>query len=266
MNNTKIIALLLALVFALSALASCGNGGNGGEGGSGEEGGETGGETGGENETVYTTHAQYLAAKVGDEVKVKTYVQAKQGWWEKDGVGGVASLYTEDRDGGYFIYDMPMSAADYALLVPGTCIEVSGFIAEYAGLHEIADATFKILENEATYIASAFDISAKLKDDNLADYQCQFIAVKNAVVQDKGDGKAFFYGWDGTGSEGGDIYFDVMVDGEKYTFVIESYFTGSSTDVYKAAQALNIGDTIDIEGYLYWYNGPQPHVNSITVK
>ena len=37
-----------------------------------------------------------------------------------------------------------------------------------------------------------------------------------------------------------------------------------NADAYAAAQALKIGDVIDVEGFLYWYNGAQPHVTNIT--
>ena len=33
------------------------------------------------------------------EVTVETYVQAKQSWWEDK-----ATVYTQDKDGAYFVY------------------------------------------------------------------------------------------------------------------------------------------------------------------
>ena len=38
------------------------------------------------------------------------------------------------------------------------------------------------------------------------------------------------------------------------------------TDVYTTVTNLKVGDVIDVEGFLYWYNGAQPHVTSVTVK
>ena len=49
------------------------------------------------------THDEYLAAAVDDEVVVETYVQAKQSWWEDK-----ATIYTQDKDGAYFIYNTAM--------------------------------------------------------------------------------------------------------------------------------------------------------------
>ena len=36
---------------------------------------------------------------------------------------------------------------------------------------------------------------------------------------------------------------------------MEFYLCGQDTDVYKAVESLNVGDVIDLEGFLYWYNG-----------
>ena len=44
------------------------------------------------------TYEEYMAADLETEVTVETYVQAKQGWWENDGVG-MATFYTQDADG-----------------------------------------------------------------------------------------------------------------------------------------------------------------------
>jgi hypothetical protein len=79
---------------------------------------------------------------------------------------------------------------------------------------------------------------------------------------------AFFYNWDGSGTEGSDsdLYFDATVDGKTYTFVIEYYLTGPDSNAYKAVQALKVGDKVDLEGFLYWYEGAQPHITKVTVK
>jgi hypothetical protein len=77
---------------------------------------------------------------------------------------------------------------------------------------------------------------------------------------------AFFYSWDGSGSQGDDLYFKASVNGQTYTFTVESYLTGSDTAVYKAVEALKVGDTVDMTGFLYWYEGANPHITNITVK
>ena len=75
--------------------------------------------------------------------------------------------------------------------------------------------------------------------------------------------KLWLYNWDGSGQEGNDVYFNVELNGTTYTFLVRAYLTDASTEVYQAAKALNIGDKIDMEGFLYWYNGANPHITSI---
>ena len=70
----------------------------------------------------------------------------------------------------------------------------------------------------------------------------------------------------GSGTEGDDLYFNASVGGQTYTFTVESYLCGSDTEVYKAVQALEVGQTVDMEGFLYWYEGANPHITKVTVK
>jgi hypothetical protein len=86
------------------------------------------------------------------------------------------------------------------------------------------------------------------------------------TVEDAGDGSAFLYKWDGSGSDGDDLYFNVSSNGQTYTFTVESYLCDNTTEVYNTVKNLNIGDTVDMEGFLYWYEGVNPHITSVTVK
>ena len=63
-----------------------------------------------------------------------------------------------------------------------------------------------------------------------------------------------------------DLYFKASANGETYTFVIEYYLCNEKTEVYEAVRNLKVGDTIDLEGFLYWYEGAQPHITSVTVE
>ena len=204
------------------------------------------------------THAEYIAADMDSEVVIETYVQAKQSWWEDK-----ATVYTQDKDGAYFLYEMACSEDDYAKLVPGTKIKVTGFKAEWSGEIEIIDATFEIQEGK--YIAPARDVTALLGDDKLINHQNEFVLFKGLTVEASGEDEdvAFLYGWDGSGEDGADLYFNVSIDGETYTFTVESYLCDKTTDVYAAVKALKIGDKIDMEGFLYWYEGVNPHITSV---
>ena len=210
------------------------------------------------------SYEEFIAAELNAEVTVETYVQAKQSWWEKNGVG-VGTFYTQSEDGAYFIYEMPCSEEEYNALTVGTKIRVTGYKAAWSGEVEIIDATYEIIEG--SYDSTPLDVTELLGTDELINYQNFKVSFSGmTVVAANDEGAAFLYGWDGSGSEGGDIYFKASIGDTVYTFVIESYLTNADSDVYKAAQALNVGDVIDMEGFLYWYNGSQPHIVSITVK
>ena len=55
----------------------------------------------------------------------------------------------------------------------------------------------------------------------------------------------------------------VSKDGAEYTFTVESYLCDAESDVYKAVKELAIGDVIDMEGFLYWYEGVNPHITAV---
>ena len=244
----KLSALLLTLTLAF-ACVGCG---------SKSEGGSDAADV--KSEGVMT-YAEYVAAELDTEVVVETYVQAKQSWWEDK-----ATVYTQDKDGAYFLYDMACSAEDYEKLTPGTKIKVTGYKAEWAGEVEIIDATFEI--QEGNYVAPVVDATAWLGTDDLIKHQNEFVSFKGMTVEASkdadGNDVAFLYNWDGSGQDGDDLYFNVSLNGQTYTFTVESYLCDNTTDVYNAVKALNIGDTIDMEGFLYWYEGVNPHITSVT--
>lgn len=209
------------------------------------------------------SYEEYMEAELDSEVVIETYVQAKQSWWENK-----ATLYTQDEDGAYFVYNVNCSEEDYAKLVPGTKIKVTGFKTEWAGEVEIAEgASFEILDG--SYIAPALDVTELLGTEELIEHQNQFVSFKGMTVEAAGqdaDGNdvAFLYNWDGSGEDGNDLYFNVSLNGETYTFTVESYLCDKTTEVYEAVKNLKIGDVIDMEGFLYWYEGVNPHITSVT--
>lgn len=214
------------------------------------------------------TYEEYLAADNDTEVTIETYIQAKQGWWEDNGQG-VATFYTQDAEGGYFLYNMPCSEEDYNdKLTAGTKIKVTGYKSEWSGEVEITDATYEV--EDGHYVAEPLDVTDSLGSDDLEKYMNQFITMKGLTVEASkdadGNDVAYLYNYDGSGTEGDDLYFNVSANGATYTFTVESYLCDKDSDAYKAVEALNVGDTIDIEGFLYWYEGAQPHVTSVTVE
>ena len=203
------------------------------------------------------TYAEYMAADVDTQVVIEAYVQAKQSWWEDQ-----ATVYAQDKDGAYFLYNMACSQEDYDKLVQGTKIKVTGYKSEWSGEIEIIDATFEI--EDGSYIAKALDVTDLLGTDDLIKHQNEFVAFNGMTVEDSGDGAAYLYKWDGSGSDGDDLYFKVSLNGQTYSFTVESYLCDNTTDVYAAVKNLKVGDVIDMEGFLYWYEGVNPHITSVT--
>ena len=196
------------------------------------------------------TYAEYEAAAIDADVVIEAYVQATQSWWDNK-----ITVYAQDGEGGYFMYEMACSEADAAKLTAGTKIKVTGKKAEWAGEVEIVDATFEIVEGN--YVAKAKDLTAKLGTEELINYQNQLAAFKGVTV------KSIEYK---NGEPGDDIYVTVTYNGADYDFCVERYLTDPETDVYKAFAEIKAGDVVDIEGFVYWYNGINTHITKVTVK
>ncbi|MBQ8325641.1 MAG: hypothetical protein IJX86_01105 [Lachnospiraceae bacterium] len=211
------------------------------------------------------TYAEYAAADIDTQVVIEAFVQGKQAYYESQ---GTATVYAQDADGAYFMYDMTCAAEDYDKLTVGTKIKVTGYKAEWSGEVEIVDATFEIMEG--TWVAEAKDVTSLLGTDDLINSQNQLVKFAGLTVAPStgadGSEVAWTYGWDASGQEGDDLYFNVSINDQTYQFLVESYLCGSDSDVYKAVKELKVGDTVDLEGFLYWYNGVNPHITSVTVK
>ena len=212
------------------------------------------------DEVTVMTYEEFMAAEVDDIVTIESYVQATQGWWDNTIV-----IYLQGTDGAYFSYGTKCSEEDAAKLVPGTKVRITGTKAEFNGEVEIMDGEFEFVEGADTYVAEAMDATALLGTDDLIKHMNKKVCFKGVTVAAANDeGAAFLYKWDGSGAAGDDLYFNVTVGDATYGFCVESYLAGDGTDVYEAVEALKVGDVIDVEGFLYWYEGAQPHVTVVT--
>ena len=207
-------------------------------------------------EAALMSHADYAAAELEAPVYVETYVQATQSWWD-----GKITIYAQSEDGAYFIYNAACSEEDAAKLVPGARIRVSGFKAEWAGEIEIADATIEFLDGDA-FVAEAFDATDLLDKEELADHQNEKVSFKGLTVAAQDDGAAFSY--KNAENKTDDLYVRFTKDDGTYNFCVEFYLCGNDTEVYKAVEGLQVGDVVDIEGFLYWYNGANVHMTAVT--
>ncbi|MBQ8401613.1 MAG: hypothetical protein IJX14_06745 [Clostridia bacterium] len=226
----KILAVLLTLTFVF-ALTSCG-----------------GGDDPAAKSEGVMTYAEYAAAPLDTEVVIEAYVQAKQSWWEDK-----ATVYAQDPDGAYFLYDMACSAEDYEKLTVGTKIKVTGYKAEWSGEVEIIDATFTI--GEGTWVAEPLDVTAMLGTDELINHQNKLVSFKGMTVE------SIEYK---NGTPGDDIYVNLSYGGATYSFCVEFYLTGADTEVYTTVGTLAAGDVVDVEGFLYWYEGVNTHITAVT--
>ena len=208
-------------------------------------------ETEAEDDDVMS-YADYAAASVDDEVTVVTYVQAHQSWWDNK-----ITVYCQDKDGAIFLYELACTEEDAAKLTEGTKIKVTGFKGEWAGETEIVDATFEFVEDGDTFVAEAKDLTDKLGTDELIDYQNQKVVFTDMTVVSiafKND------------QPGDDIYVTLSKDDAEYSFCLEYYLNGSDQEFYDLVSGLEAGQVVDVEGFLYWYEGANTHITSVTVK
>ena len=195
------------------------------------------------------SHADFMAAAMDSEVVIETYVQGHQSWWDNK-----ITVYCQSKDGAYFLYELACSEEDAAKLVPGTKIVVTGTKGEWSGEIEVMDGTFEFAKGNDTFIAEALDVTAMLGTDELIAHQNEKVAFKGMTVE------AIEYK---NGEPGDDIYVTLGKDGASYSFCVEVYLTGPDTDVYTTVGSLNVGDVVNVEGFLYWYEGANPHITAI---
>ena len=210
-------------------------------------------------EAAVMSHADYIAAENDTEVVIESYVQDHQSWWD-----GKVTVYLQSEDGAYFAYELKATEEEAAKLTQGQKVRIKGFKGEWAGEVEIMDGTVEFLEGDP-YVAAATDVTELLGKDELAQHMNEFVAVKGATIVDyDGNGAAFAY--KNAEEKSDDLYFKVDVGGQVYEFCVEFYLRGKDTDVYKAVEGLKVGDVVDLEGFLYWYNGANLQATSLTVK
>ena len=276
MKKIAVLMLVVSLVFSM-LLVSCGNE-EASSSATSEATSETTSETTSEatseatssEEVKVMTYAEYAAAEKDAAVVVESYVQAKQNRWTNSETGkSLTSLYLQDSEGAIFAYNVECSEENYAKLTVGTKVRVTGFKGEFHGEVEVVDGTLEILEGN--YVATATDVTAILGNaDELIKKQNSLASFKGLTVAASkdadGNDVAFLYKYNGSGQDGDDLYFNVTDGTNTYSFTVESYLCDKTTDVYAAVKALKVGDKIDMEGFLYWYNGVNPHITSVTVQ
>lgn len=209
-----------------------------------------------EPEVKPLTHSEYIAAEDGAEVTVEAYVQGHQSWWFDDEAGtGKITIYAQDKDGGYFIYEASCTEEISKRLTVGTKIRVTGTKSTWAGEVEITNATIEVVGGD-TFVPTPIDVTSLLGKDELIDHQNEFVVFKGLVF------KGLEYK---NGSRGNDIYVTFEHEGKTYSFCVESYLTGPDSETYRDVEALVVDQVVDVEGFLYWYEGVNTHITGVTV-
>ncbi len=212
------------------------------------------------------TWREFQAGEFFEPVTVDTYVQGFSAWSDWS-----VSFYTQGPDGAYFISTdiSPQELAEF--MVPGLAIRVSGTKSQLGNLSVIEDPSFAVRDAEP-WIAEAEDMTDLLGMDGLRDYQVHRVVFRGLTMEPsriKGSDAeyAFLYEDDGSGSheKNSDLYFRASLDGDVYTFKVETDVVGAGNDseVYRAVEDLEIGDVVDLEGFLYWYYDMEPHITSV---
>jgi len=197
------------------------------------------------------SHEEYIAAELDSAVVIETYVQGTQSGWDNK-----MTVYCQSPDGAYFLYELACSEEDAAKLVPGAMIRVSGYKGEWAGEVEVMDGTFEFVEGGDTFIAEALDVTELLGTEELIAHQNEFVSFTGLTIE------AIEYK---NGEPGDDIYVTVGYNGASYSFCVERYLTGPETEVYATVGTLQVGDVVNVQGFLYWYEGVNTHITAITV-
>ena len=123
------------------------------------------------------SYAEFAAAELDTPVVVECYVQAHQSWWDNQ-----ITVYAQDPDGAYFLYNMPCSEEDAAKLVPGQKIRVTGVKAEWSGEIEIIDSSFEFLDAEP-WIAEPVDATEFWGSPDLITYQNRLVSFKDVIIE-----------------------------------------------------------------------------------
>lgn len=212
------------------------------------------------------TYDEFAAAALESKVTIEGYVQAKQVYSEQY---GNTSLYLQDTKGAYFVYRLACTAEEYAKFTEGVKVKIVGYKTVWSGEVEIIDVESFSVDSSVKYTAPVFDATSLLGTDDLIKHQNEKVSFKGLTVKASKDADgnevAYLYKWNGTGAEGDDLYFNVALGDKEFQFLVESDLCGADTDVYKAVKNLKVGDTIDLEGFLYWYDGVNPHITSVKV-
>ena len=206
------------------------------------------------------SYEDYMAAAAGDAVVISGYIADKQSWWDNK---VTMYLVGDDAGEGYFLYEFSCTEEEnnskYAI---GKKLVVYGTKTVYADEHEImgSDIDYTLTKVvDGAMPNKIVDVTSSVATADLLEIQnAKFTATLELVSKShKGDAPT------------DDLYF-VLKDasGNELSCCIEKYLS----PYYETLQAIHqseefvAGKLVKVEGYMYWWNGANPHITSIDLN
>lgn len=196
--------------------------------------------------TAKNNYADFIAAENDTELELLVSVQDHESWWDNK-----VTVYAQDDDGGYLLYELNCDENTANAMTPGTLIRVKGYKSEWSGELEIVDGTAEIIAGGCDgKVYDPVDLTNLIGNNaELEKHMNQKASFKNLTVVDFSQ------------EEGSDGYLNVTdANGTAITFVVRRYLTPADSDVAKAVGALQAGDVVDLTTFVYWYEGPEARI------
>ena len=179
----RLLAVLMILVLAVSVFVACDNTNNNGD--------DTPKVDPNKKSEGSMTYAQYDAAKVDDEVVIEGFVQGHQSWWDNK-----ITVYLQDGDGAYFVYEMACSEADSKKLEKGTKIKVTGNKAEWDGdasvYVEISGKAKVTLNGGSCGIRTGCQLKGTANEPYTKNNTCNVVIKDDAIVDVTAPGQVIY--------------------------------------------------------------------------
>ena len=211
------------------------------------------------------THEEYLKAPIGETVTIEAYIQDIQGNPDTK-----VSLYLQDPDGGYFAFDVVCTPMVYNSLSVGGKVRIEGEKFDWYGEEEINNGTVTILDGD-TYIAPVLDVTDIMGTADLREHLNEKVLMRGLTIEPSTDPSGasvpYIVGYNGKGDADDDLFFMASKDGKAYNFTVESDLAQNSMSVYRDLHTMKIGDVVDIESILYWYDTDyNPHAYHVALR
>lgn len=207
---------------------------------------------------VLMSYQEFLAADLDAPVTIEAYVQAYDVWQD-----GYCSLYAQDQEGAYYLDRLHCSLNDYENLKIGKKIRISGYKTQSRDSLKISDASIQLLEG--SWIADTADVTALIGTDELISHQNEKVCFRGMTIEAMPDGHSvWYYGWDNTGDkEKAELYFCASHEGKLCNFSVKTSLCQDEQEVLQMLQKLQVGDIVDLTGFLRLYGGALPRITEI---